>query len=146
MPKQGFIMLYFNAEDFEREMGDGSKLDDDMLFSFGKDMNDQAAHMLGYEGWVTGWTNLPDRPKEAKDYYGEAMALDATAYCHLTIRDGKVTGVVCHKVSGTEFDVGVKKDDEGVERYYCNDDEGVYYYGETLAQALAIGYAAQKEN
>jgi hypothetical protein len=146
MPKQGFITLYFNAEDFEREMGDGSKLDDAMLADFGKDMNEQAAHLLGYEGWVSGWTNLPDKVLTGGDYTDQAMALARTAYCHLNVnKDGKLTGIVCDKVSGTELDVGVKPDEEGVERFYANDDEGVYYYGDTLAQALSLAYDSQRQ-
>jgi hypothetical protein len=140
MRKQGFITLYFDPEAYKAE--EGSKLTGKMLRSFGKDMNEQAAHFMGYEGWVTGWLHLPDKRLTAGSYTDQVMALSETGYAHLSIgQDDKVTGVVCHKRSGTEFDVGER---DG--KFYCNDDEGVYYEGETLAQALAIGYAAQKEH
>jgi hypothetical protein len=145
MPKQAFITLYFNAEDYEREMGDGSKLDDKMLFDFGKDLNDQAAHFLGYEGWICGWANLPDKPKTVDELAEEAKALDRTHHVHLTMKSGRLSGIVADRVSGTEFDVGVKEE-MGEILYYANDDDGTYYFGSTLTEALEKGYNAQKEN
>lgn len=65
MRKQGFITLYFDPAAFEAE--EGKPLDDDMLLDFGRDMNDQASHLLGYEGWITGWTNVPEESDHVKD-------------------------------------------------------------------------------
>ena len=145
MPKQAFITLFFDPKGFEQEMGDGSKLDDAMLFDFGKDLNDQAAHFLGYEGWVSGWNNLPDKPKTAEDYTAEAMAMERTHHAHLGTSSGQLRGIVADKISGTEFDVGFKEE-MGEIVYYANDDDGTYYFGATLTEALEKGYNAQEEN
>jgi hypothetical protein len=65
MRKQGFITLYFDAEGFEKESGE--PMDDAMLRDFGRDMNQQAVHLFGYEGWITGWTNIPEESDHVED-------------------------------------------------------------------------------
>lgn len=136
MPRQGFIKLYFNAEDYAREMGE--PLTDEVLDDFGKDFNEQAGHFLGYEGWVTGWTNLPAKPQTVAEMQAEVMQMQRTHSAHLVENNQGLTGVVSDKVSGTEFDVGQR---DG--KFYANDDDGTYYYGDTLVEALLLGYAAQ---
>jgi hypothetical protein len=53
--KMATITLYFDPEAFKAETSDGLELDEDMLNSFGEDLNGQAAHFLGYSGWQAGW-------------------------------------------------------------------------------------------
>jgi len=65
MRKQGFITLYFDPKAFKQE--EGTKLTNKTLIGFGRDMNEQACHLLGYEGWVTGWTNLPEESDHVAD-------------------------------------------------------------------------------
>jgi len=142
MPKTAFITLWFDPEAYEQEVGDGSKLDDKLLFDFGKDINDQTVHFLGYEGWVTGWVNFPDKPKTVDDLVDEAKALARTHHVHLAMSGGKISGVVADRVSGVEFDVGMKEE-MGEVIYYANDDDSNYYFGKTLTEALQKGFDAQ---
>lgn len=140
MRRQGFITLYFDPESYAQEVGE--PLSDQVLQDFGGDMNEQAGHFLGYEGWVTGWTNLPDKPQTLDEIAEEVKRMERTHSVHLRMKGDKLTGIVSDRVSGTEFDVG-KRSEEFSLPYYANDDNGVYYYGSTLVEALLLGYAAQ---
>lgn len=55
----------FDAKDFESESGE--PMDDVMLRDFGREMNQRAVHMMGYEGWITGWTNVPEESDHIED-------------------------------------------------------------------------------
>jgi hypothetical protein len=79
------------------------------------------------------------KPTSALDAIIEAvMAMDRTHHVHLSMKDGMVSGIAADRISGTEFDVGQR---DG--KFYANDDNGVYYYGDTLVEALEEGYRAQ---
>ena len=51
--KVASLTLYFDPVAYEAEVGE--PFSEDMLNDFGRDLNEQAAHFCGYEGWQAGW-------------------------------------------------------------------------------------------
>lgn len=62
MPRMAIITLYIDPRQFREETGE--QLTKARLEEYGRQVNEDAAGMYGYEAWATKFVNVPPRKSQ----------------------------------------------------------------------------------